>query len=246
MDISLPVAERVLRVAAQVGQGAPSILDTQPWRWQIDASSLELWADRSRQLHVADPHGRLLTISCGAALHHAKLALAVLGHDAIAFRCPDAAAPDCFATIRLTGRHHVPSNAERALYAAIAQRRAERRTCSARPVDRADAHALVDAVDKAGAQLHLLGASSLAHEMHGSPPTTASTVSYAVVVTEYDESDDWLQAGEALSALVLTATSVGLATAPAAAALTRERLQRMLSGPGHAQLAVRIGHPSPR
>jgi nitroreductase len=42
-----------LMVAAQVAQRAPSVFNTQPWRWRAGADLLELHADRSRRLVVA-------------------------------------------------------------------------------------------------------------------------------------------------------------------------------------------------
>src|SRR4051812_35680645 len=57
--------------AATTGGLAPSIQNTQPWRWKIRSGALELWSVPSRQLPVTDPDGRMVTISCGAALHHA-------------------------------------------------------------------------------------------------------------------------------------------------------------------------------
>ena len=50
------------------------------WRWRIRRdATIELWADRDRQLAVADPDGRNLAISCGAALHHLVVAGRALG-----------------------------------------------------------------------------------------------------------------------------------------------------------------------
>ena len=62
--------------AARVGGFAPSIHNTQPWRWRLVVPFLELRTDRERQLQATDPLGRMLTISCGAGLHHARVALA--------------------------------------------------------------------------------------------------------------------------------------------------------------------------
>jgi hypothetical protein len=60
-----------LHRAAERAVLAPSTLNTQPWRWRVHASRLELFADLDRQVTSIDPQRRLLTISCGAALHHA-------------------------------------------------------------------------------------------------------------------------------------------------------------------------------
>ena len=65
------LARRVVELACL----APSVHNTQPWRWRVPHDSVvELYADRSRQLPVADPSGRNLALSCGAALHHGLVA----------------------------------------------------------------------------------------------------------------------------------------------------------------------------
>lgn len=72
----------VARAADLIGLAchAPSVHNTQPWQWRIrDDDVVELWADRTRLLPVADPEGRNLTLSCGAALHHFLVAAAALG-----------------------------------------------------------------------------------------------------------------------------------------------------------------------
>ncbi|MFD0591572.1 hypothetical protein ACFQZ4_02465 [Catellatospora coxensis] len=43
--------------AARTALAAPSIFNTQPWRWQADTEVLRLYADRRRQLPTADPQG---------------------------------------------------------------------------------------------------------------------------------------------------------------------------------------------
>src|SRR5690606_32132752 len=78
MTTTSPAAGVLTRAAHAAGM-APSVHNTQPWRWRVFPEWLELYADRSRQLGRADPEGRLMTISCGAALHHARVALAAEG-----------------------------------------------------------------------------------------------------------------------------------------------------------------------
>src|SRR5262245_54922876 len=70
---------RDLARAALAALVAPSILNSQPWRWRIDADLAQLRADHGRQLTTLDPQGRLLTLSCGVALHHAVVALSAAG-----------------------------------------------------------------------------------------------------------------------------------------------------------------------
>src|SRR5690606_21052248 len=46
---------------------APSVHNTQPWRFEVQPTAVEVYADYSRQLTVADPTGRELILSVGAA-----------------------------------------------------------------------------------------------------------------------------------------------------------------------------------
>ena len=67
---------QTLRRAAVRATLAPSIHNTQPWRFVLSADALEIHADRSRQLRVLDPRGRQMTISCGCALFNARASMA--------------------------------------------------------------------------------------------------------------------------------------------------------------------------
>ena len=58
--IDAEVVSRALAEAATAAGHAPSIHNTQPWAWRLDADGLTLLADRSRQLAVADPDGHSL------------------------------------------------------------------------------------------------------------------------------------------------------------------------------------------
>src|SRR5690349_11439149 len=82
--------------------GAPSVHNTQPWRWRIrPESTIELWADRGRQLAVADPDGRNLAISCGAAVHHLVVAGQALGVRTTVELMPVNEEPDLLARVRI-------------------------------------------------------------------------------------------------------------------------------------------------
>ena len=65
----------LIRVAAR----APSLHNTQPWRFTVRRHAIELYADHDRQL-PEDPGGREMLISCGAALYGLRLAVRSLGH----------------------------------------------------------------------------------------------------------------------------------------------------------------------
>jgi nitroreductase len=89
----------VLRRAAVRATLAPSIHNTQPWRFHLRRGTLDLYADHDRQLRVLDPTGRQLTISCGCALFNARVAIAAGGMGADIVRFPDPADPNLLARV---------------------------------------------------------------------------------------------------------------------------------------------------
>jgi nitroreductase len=105
---------------------APSIHNTQPWRWELGEDVLDLRADRSRQLPVADRDGHSLLISCGAAAQLTDLALRASGWRTERSYLPDPRDPDLLVRFRALGRSHGDSVAAARL-AAAQRRRSERR-----------------------------------------------------------------------------------------------------------------------
>ncbi|CAM4474921.1 hypothetical protein NONI108955_32550 [Nocardia ninae] len=114
-----------VKIALEMAVRAPSIHNTQPWRWRIRDREIELWADPKRQLVASDPRQGKLVVSCGAVLHHLRVALAVVGWSADVTQLPDPAEPDHLATIGLTP--HQPTQADIELGAAVLQRHTDRR-----------------------------------------------------------------------------------------------------------------------
>ena len=102
-----------VREVVELACRAPSVHNTQPWRWRADGGRLRLYADRDRQVTHADPDGRALVLSCGAALHHAEVAAEGLGWRVAVHRCPDDADPDLLATLDLSPGRIVPAAEER-------------------------------------------------------------------------------------------------------------------------------------
>jgi hypothetical protein len=112
---------------------APSIHNTQPWRFTASAERLEVRLDRDRALPVLDPSGRQQVISCGIAVEFAVVALAAAGSAAEVDLLPDPADPDHLATVRLTGSHEASAD-DRALAEAIDRRHTVRAPFQARAV----------------------------------------------------------------------------------------------------------------
>lgn len=145
----------VLEQAAQASLQAPSVFNTQPWNWRITGDILELHADPSRKLDSTDPEGRLLIVSCGAALHHALTALAATGWSTTVERYPDDSRPDLLARIRLGDQVQPDPDAQR-MAAAIPLRRTDRRAFGAREVTEVELTTLRRFVESQGAYLHVV------------------------------------------------------------------------------------------
>jgi len=104
---------------------APSIHNTQPWRFTASGDRLELHRDRERALPVLDRSGRQQVISCGVAVEFAAVALRAAGVDADVELLPSAEDPDHLATVRVAAPREVTPD-DTALADAIGRRHTER------------------------------------------------------------------------------------------------------------------------
>ena len=134
---------------------APSNHNTQPWRFKLREQEVELYADRRRALPAADPLGRELTISCGAALFYLRLAIRYFGYTAITTPFPSVEQPDFLARIRL-GPEQAPVAADKALFYAIPRRRTTRSAFDAWELPAPVQAALQEAARREGAGLRLV------------------------------------------------------------------------------------------
>lgn len=292
-----------VRAAIALANRAPSVHNSQPWLWRIGDSSIHLFADPARALPATDPDGRDLRISCGAALHHLRVALRAAGLDARVHRLPDPAAPDHLAALQPFGRR--PGVDDMTLAAAIERRRTDRRVFSTWPVPM---ELLADLASAAAAEkgilqlllddtrrwtvLRLLERAAVMQALapgtaqetaawtgrsraaaDGVPATAVPAEPAGVVPVRHfaagrlrqaglgdDETDgtvlallatrgdsplDQLRAGEALSAVLLEATRIGLATDPLSQLLevadTREELRTSCLQAGEPQILLRLG-----
>lgn len=147
-------AETLVEAATAAGH-APSIHNSQPWRWVVRADALELYREHNTQLRVSDPDDRLTTLSCGAALHHARTWLAAHGWTTEVTRLPDTLEPSHLARIAVTGQAPAADEAVRAARAMEA-RRTDRRPVTGDPVGEAQLRDIGAAVEREGARLHVL------------------------------------------------------------------------------------------
>ena len=124
MTVALPDS-RVIRDAVMLACRAPSLHNSQPWRWVAEGATLHLWADPSRLMPGTDHSGRELTLSCGAVLDHLRVAMAAAGWESIIERFPDPHRADHLATLQFRPAAAV-SEAQRRRADAIRRRRTDR------------------------------------------------------------------------------------------------------------------------
>lgn len=140
---------------------APSVLNTQPWRFHIRRSpagpSVEISVDRARVLRTVDPDGREATISCGAALYTLRLAARHYGFAVhVEYNSGEAQpASDRVATLRLAGPSKATST-EEALFRAIKLRHTNRDPYADVPVPVGLVARLREAAHAEGAHLQVL------------------------------------------------------------------------------------------
>ncbi len=137
--------------ALEVAVRAPSIHNTQPWRWRLDPDGLVLLADRERQLRVADPDGHSMLLSCGAALCLTEVGLRAAGLEIETAVLPDPDDTDLLARFRAVGAGEPDADADAVNLADAALRRRSDR----RPFSRDDVTAdEIDIVQRAGSDEH--------------------------------------------------------------------------------------------
>ncbi|MGW4059943.1 Acg family FMN-binding oxidoreductase [Amycolatopsis sp. NPDC004747] len=295
--------EFTVKTAVAMAVRAPSVHNSQPWYWRIGDSSLHLYADPDRLLHETDPDGRDLILSCGAALHHARVGFAALGWAAEVHRLPNPAEPDHLAAITL--HPHDPSQDEIAMAAAIPRRRTDRRRHSSWAVPRGHVEAMSRAAALEGtvlqaaensARYYLATAIEEAADRHAAdpgyrtelaawsgrhlspdgvparntpapddtpgalrtrpfadpqlaqPPDAKAEDDETVLLVLSTASDDRmsrLRAGEATSAVILTANAFGLSSCPLTEPLelpdVRDTVTEHVTGGSFPQMVLRIG-----
>ncbi|MET8111774.1 Acg family FMN-binding oxidoreductase [Streptomyces prasinus] len=147
---------------------APSIHNTQPWRFGLDPDSgtVQVRADHRRQLPRADPLRRAQHMSVGAAVFNLRVAAEHLGWDPVVRLRPAVGDPDLLATVQLScpaaDRHLSLSG----LYDAVERRHTSRMPFTGRPVPDPVVTEMIGAARAEGAHLDvpdIMGTRRLLH-----------------------------------------------------------------------------------
>ena len=120
-NISIAQLAEMIELACR----APSLHNSQPWRWIFESGTLHLFADHARVGRHTDVTGREVILSCGAALDHLQVAAAAAGWQVAIERYPDPHDQDHLASAVFHRADSVGAH-ERALGEAISLRRTDR------------------------------------------------------------------------------------------------------------------------
>ena len=130
---SAPIEDRA-RFLLRYAILAPSSHNSQPWRFRVLGSGIEVAADGRRRLDAADPDRRELYVSVGCAVENLRIAAERFGF-APRVEYPDRIGADGVATVAFRGDGD-PSNGRRSdLFDAITERRTSHGPFEDRPLD---------------------------------------------------------------------------------------------------------------
>jgi hypothetical protein len=212
-------------VAAAVA--APSMHNTQPWRFEINGGAIDVFIDRSRALPAEDPTGRAVRIAAGATVFNLRCAVAWLGLDSWYGLLPSPDDPDLVARL-VVAPTDSPDRRLAQLYPQIARRHTSREPGRSGTLSSHVRVVLAKAAMSEGLDLTWL---------------------------EADGPVDQLVAGIALERVLLTATREGVRASFLNQALeyddTRTAVQQLTGKPGFAQMVIRFSNspatvPTPR
>ena len=162
---------------------APSMHNTQPWRFEVNGHVIDVFLDGSRTLPAEDPTGRAMRIAAGTATFNLRCAAASMGYSSWLGLAPDPAEPDLLARIVIEAGG-APDQHLRDLSAEIPRRHTSRTPVQAAELAQKTRIDLVKAAIAEGAELTWL------------PETQVRTIMDMVLDTDLRELGDWHRRAE--------------------------------------------------
>lgn len=192
-----------LRLVVECAALAPSVHNTQPWRFTMADDVVEVNADRARALRYLDPHGRQLLLSCGAAVEFARVATRALGRECVVETFPEREQPDLVARLHV-GRRQRVTEMELHLAHAMARRYTDRSPYDERPVPRRVLRDAARNAEALGVWLQVLSdpaqRTAVAAILEDAEAVEAADPAYV------DELSRWTRAGSAADGIPQSAT----------------------------------------
>ena len=251
---------------------APSIHNSQPGLFKIVDDAVELYADTTRALPVADPDYRELIISCGAALFYLRIAIRYFGYGDLVEIFPERNNRSLLARIRL-GSRRITQLEEKFLFRAISRlytkplsfkdcqipkslrselESAANAECinlhiTAKIISQAICPEVINLIDL-GDRLRVKCAQG--DRLQTTDPSFGELAIQAPVLmlisSNGDRPHSWLATGEALARLLLRARVDGVWASflnqPIQVPHLRSRLKALLIENGHPQILLRLGY----
>jgi hypothetical protein len=244
--------DAVWRDAIQLAINAPSVRNVQPWRFRLRRGVLELHLAPEASADAGDAALRTVTVSCGVVLHHLRVALRAAGETPVVELVRDPGPSALLAIVRL-GEARVPTSEDRRLAGGIVSRHTQRAPFDARRLRGEFLDRLaVAAADEGGFLDVLRGArrDAVCRLLTGEDLLLARQApALAVLSGAGDGVREQLEAGQALSAVVLEAAAegcaVGFLDAPLRDPTARARLASFISRGETPMVLLRIGHAEP-
>lgn len=135
---------------------APSMHNTQPWRFEVTGQVVDVLLDEDRTLPAEDHSGRLIRIGLGAAAFNLRVAAAMLGFETTLAIDPDPDRSDIAVRIFLGTRQHTIVSPIGSLYGELRRRHTYRGPLTDTEVSPLVLEQLNAAARAEGAELHWL------------------------------------------------------------------------------------------
>jgi hypothetical protein len=162
---------------------APSMHNTQPWRFEVEGRVIDVFVDGSRALPAEDPTGRAMRIATGAAIFNLRCAAAAMGYASWLGLCSNPDEPDLVARL-VVEPTTAPDHELRGLYNEIPRRHTSRTPVRSEPLSQDDRLCLIRAALQANAELTWL------------PESQLDSVLELVLDTDLREIHDWHRSAE--------------------------------------------------